>query len=191
MQIAFKEWAVIAEALASGRQTIILRKGGIVEPKGGFRPEHSEFLLLPTYVHQTEAGVIPEAWPLLEETRKEQPPSEEIRLKAWARVTAAFEIRSPQQLAELRPEHLWSDEVIRERFLRWQKDMVHALLVRVYRLPQPVSIPMKPEYGGCKSYVELDRMIDQTGSTPVLDQESFERRISNMSQTLGVSQQFG
>ena len=33
---AFKEWAVICKALATGRQLLILRKGGIDEPGGDF-----------------------------------------------------------------------------------------------------------------------------------------------------------
>ena len=41
LPIAFKEWAVICEALALGRQALILRKGGIAETGGAFRPEHS------------------------------------------------------------------------------------------------------------------------------------------------------
>jgi hypothetical protein len=39
--VALKEWAVICQALAEGRQTILLRKGGIAEPGGAFRVEHS------------------------------------------------------------------------------------------------------------------------------------------------------
>ncbi len=57
--IAFKEWASVCDALLAGRQTIILRKGGISEGKapGTFVPEHSQFWLYPTWVHQAEQGV--------------------------------------------------------------------------------------------------------------------------------------
>ena len=57
--IAFKEWASVCDALLEGRQTIILRKGGISEgtAPGVFVPEHSEFWLYPTWVHQAEQGV--------------------------------------------------------------------------------------------------------------------------------------
>ena len=58
-RIAFKEWASVCDALLEGRQTIILRKGGISEgtAPGVFVPEHSEFWLYPTWVHQAEQGV--------------------------------------------------------------------------------------------------------------------------------------
>ena len=57
--IAFKEWASVCDALLAGRQTIILRKGGISEGQapGTFVPEYSEFWLYPTWVHQAEQGV--------------------------------------------------------------------------------------------------------------------------------------
>ena len=74
LSIAFKEWAVICRALAEGRQSLILRKGGIAEAGGQFRPEHDRFLLYPTYFHEqhhtgTKADLyavakIPEYWVL-------------------------------------------------------------------------------------------------------------------------------
>ncbi len=50
--MALKEWAAVCQALAVGRQTILLRKGGIAEGPGGFRAEHDAFWLLPTYFHE-------------------------------------------------------------------------------------------------------------------------------------------
>ena len=50
--VAFKEWAAVCAALAAGRQALILRKGGIAEGPGGFRPEHDRFWLLPTRFHE-------------------------------------------------------------------------------------------------------------------------------------------
>ena len=55
--IAFKEWSEICQVLADGRQTLIVRKGGIREGPGGFSPEHQAFWLYPTYVHQAQQGL--------------------------------------------------------------------------------------------------------------------------------------
>ena len=57
--VAFKEWAGVCDALIEGRQTIIIRKGGISEGAGPgvFVPEHAEFWLYPTWVHQAEQGL--------------------------------------------------------------------------------------------------------------------------------------
>ena len=51
--IALKEWAIICKALEDGRQTLLLRKGGILEYRKGFEVKHSEFLLYPTFEHQS------------------------------------------------------------------------------------------------------------------------------------------
>ena len=62
---AFKEWAVVCEALKSGRQTVLIRKGGIREEDGIFRVDDEEFFLMPTYDHQTPKLVKPEFIPAL------------------------------------------------------------------------------------------------------------------------------
>jgi hypothetical protein len=35
MRVAFKEWAVVVDALLRGEQTVLLRKGGLREGNGG------------------------------------------------------------------------------------------------------------------------------------------------------------
>jgi hypothetical protein len=186
MQIAFKEWAVVCRALASGRQIVILRKGGIVEDSGSFRPEHDEFLLFPTFVHQAESGIVPEARSLLDEVTGSPPDADTVPITHGARVVHAFEIESEEQLLRLRAEHIWSDAIVQERFHRWQKDMVHALILRVHALPCPVAVEMKPEYGGCKSWVKLNVDIDTVAWRPVLDDAEFQRRLSGVLAELEV-----
>ncbi len=50
--IGFKEWAMVCEALARGRQSLIVRKGGIAEGREGFSFKHEEFHLFPTWFHE-------------------------------------------------------------------------------------------------------------------------------------------
>ena len=68
--IAFKEWQVVCEALADGRQSILLRKGGIHEGRSGFSFAHDAFFLFPTRFHaqgdqvrEGEVKVLPEWQP--------------------------------------------------------------------------------------------------------------------------------
>src|SRR5579884_1921814 len=49
---AFKEWAVACEAMAEGRQILLIRKGGLREEGNTFTVNDPEFFLLPTYEHQ-------------------------------------------------------------------------------------------------------------------------------------------
>ena len=47
--VALKEWAALVAAVGEGKQTILLRKGGIRE--GPFKPVSSSFYLFPTAFH--------------------------------------------------------------------------------------------------------------------------------------------
>ena len=91
LSIAFKEWAVICRALADGRQSLILRKGGIAEVGGVFRPEHDAFLLYPTFFHeQHRTGIKPEFLPLLEAAERDRPPAGTIRFTHFVRQLPCF-----------------------------------------------------------------------------------------------------
>ena len=59
-QSAFKEWYAIVEAIGSGRQNILLRKGGIHEGKRGFELRSESFWLFPTFFHQQLEKLNPE-----------------------------------------------------------------------------------------------------------------------------------
>jgi hypothetical protein len=139
--MAFKEWAVVCRALASGRQDVILRKGGIVEPGGEFRVEQPESL-------------ISEARDLLLDIDADRPPEGTVVFRHVATVRAARRVQRLEELAAYRPRHVWSDAVVAERFHRW-KDELHVLEVEVNALSAPLSVPWHGDYGGCRSWVEL------------------------------------
>ena len=52
MMNALKEWATVVNALENGDQTVLLRKGGILEDSSGFVVESEKFFLFPTFEHQ-------------------------------------------------------------------------------------------------------------------------------------------
>ncbi|MGE5190921.1 MAG: DUF1802 family protein [Deltaproteobacteria bacterium] len=183
MKTAFKEWAAVCRALGLGEQIVILRKGGIVEAGGTFRVEHPEFLLFPTFLHQSPDSLIPAARHLLEEARAEMPNAGEIVFRNYARVTDHFRIQSAEELRRLRGFHVWSDAVVEERFHRWQKSL-HVLLVRVYALPQPTTIPQRDEYAGCKSWVDLDVDVSVNRAEPVIFEERYRRRTDEICSAL-------
>src|SRR5438093_782089 len=65
--IAFKEWAVVVDALGRGEQILILRKGGIRERRGEFQVDHASFWLFATQHHEVERSIIPSKRPVLRE----------------------------------------------------------------------------------------------------------------------------
>lgn len=177
MRIAFKEWAIVVDALGRGEQIVILRKGGISEGRRGFQVDHRQFLLFPTRFHQQRDAVIPAAQARFDEIAPHFPDSGTLRLDYFAEVVAWRKIESLAMAARLRGQHIWRDDVIAERF-DWGKDKnIHALAARVYRLGSAVELPMLPEYGGCKSWIEVANDIETAGAQPVLSEAAFEAKL--------------
>ena len=182
--MAFKEWAVIVDALGRGDQIVILRKGGISEESGGFRVDHPEFLLFSTLFHQQRESVIEPAQARYDVIAGDFPPVTTLRLEYFAEVAAWRRIESASTLAALRGQHVWRDELVADRFA-WGRDRaIFALAVRVFRLAEPVERPMLPAYGGCKSWIELDREVGRTGATAVLNDSAFSAKLLRFEQAL-------
>jgi hypothetical protein len=172
LRVAFKEWAVICRALAAGRQALILRKGGIAEEGGVFRPEHGRFWLYPTFVHQQETGVKPGAAALLTEAQADRPPAGVLRLTHFAEVAGVVEVRDLVTALRLDDLHLWSEATVRQRFA-YRAPGLFVLPVRVWRSASPAELVERPEYAGCKTWVELDRDLPTDGTVPVLSDDQF------------------
>lgn len=172
LPVAFKEWAVICRALAEGRQSLILRKGGIAEVGGLFRPEHDAFLLYPTFFHEHRNGVKPDFLPLLEAADADRPEPGTIRFTHFARVTAVRHVTDLDDALALDPCHAWTSDVVRQRF-HYRTPGLFVMTVRVFQLPAPAVQIERPEYAGCKTWVGLDTPVATDGAVPVLAEEAF------------------
>ena len=173
--MAFKEWAAICHALASGEQTIILRKGGIHEGRDGFRVAHRHFWLFPTYLHQEEdrEKLVPEAWPALKSTAAERPADDCIPLNLLAEVTDVLEVHNEQQLTHLAGWHWWSPRTITERF-HYRQPGLFLLMVRIYKAQTTVEIPNSPHFAGCRSWVDLPQPLSTASLAPVIPEGEFQ-----------------
>lgn len=172
MRIAFKEWAVVVDSLGRGEQIIILRKGGISEGRGGFQLEHNRFLLFPTLFHQQRESVQPAAQLRYDKLAPDLSPAF-VRMEFFAEVVDWKFVDSVEAALRLHGQHIWREEIIRERFDWGKSKSLYAMAVRVFRLPLPIELPMRDEYGGCKSWVELDKAISTDDAQPVLTDREF------------------
>jgi len=130
-RIALKEWAVVCAELAAGRQTILLRKGGIRERSRGFAIEHREFFLFPTYVHENEEELIEPARPALPEVVRRAPPAGELHLDLYAVVEAAFEVPTLAPLRRLEGHHILAWSAVERRF-HYRRPGLHVIALRVF-----------------------------------------------------------
>lgn len=166
--VALKEWAGVCAALVEGRQTVLLRKGGIREQSGQFVPEHPCFWLYPTHVHEAQQGLRGET----STTSAAGPgPGGAVLIDSLATIEWAEFVTSEDALASLEPFHVWSAETIQKRF-HYRRPGLWAIGVRVYRRDEPWSLVPTVEQLGCVSWVALDHPHETSGSRPVLDDET-------------------
>jgi hypothetical protein len=202
MPIAFKEWAVTVRALAEGEQLITLRKGGLRESDKRFRVEYDRFFLYPTFDHQRRDLVRESHLPELDRALEEgvwaegEPPAQaltgdgsipqpdRVRIRAWAELADHFTIADPRCVDALSPFYVWSTDYAEKR-LEWKRrHPLHVLLLRTYRIPRPVTVRVKDEYGGCRSWLDLQRDLPFEG-TPVLSDDEFERAAEEIRAIVG------
>ena len=170
---ALKEWDVVCEALGSGRQVIVIRKGGIAEGKDGLRFEHGEFVLLPTFFHQQAERVVPEAAFSARQSGAEgdQDPVE-IRHAAtlvWHKV-----VTDRVALARLQTYHILTREEVEARFNQKPEPGVQVALLRVYRLDPPQRVAWQKSFGGCRSWAEMENdLLESCSLVSVLSDERF------------------
>lgn len=183
--IAFKEWAVICDSLSSGRQALILRKGGIHEGRDGFRVAHPEFWLFPTYLHESEGSerVIEAARGDLERVAANRPQAGSLRIGLYAVVRDVHEVRDQSTLRKLAGTHIWSDRSIDEKF-HYRQPGLFALTVRIYRRREPLLIAESPHFAGCRSWVDLPQPLPTEGLKPVLDDTTFSSQRQAISHAL-------
>ncbi len=167
-QPALKEWSAAVHGLLDGRQTVLLRKGGIHEKR--FAVTASRFLFFPTVAHSHAERVRPEHRDLLDAAAADST-DDEVVLRAGANVVAAIEVSRPERLDEIESLHIWTAESVRADRLDFRpKHRLTVLVVQACALREPVRLARIPEYAGCKSWVPLP--IDPDWAPPVHSDEA-------------------
>ena len=157
---ALKEWSTVIDTLAAGEQVILIRKGGIADPKFGV--EADRFYLYPTYFHQ----------------QKSEPA--EVTITHWCEVVRTWRVREIEPLV---PLVVIPREALEARYRFRPDQALHVIGVRAFALPEPRTIAVKPDYIGCKSWVSIDDEIDVDGSTPALEEAALQAKLDRV-QTL-------
>jgi hypothetical protein len=175
LQHALKEWAVAVRALEHGQTALVVRKGGIREK--AFAVPRTRFLLLPGYEHQRPELLKQEHRSLMEglaDLTDEGP----LRFSSYAEVEGAYEVSEAEELSALDPYHMWTPEYAESRFKWRPKKPLTVLVLRTYLLPETVELLYRDEYGGCKSWIELQESVSVEGARPALSDTDFDRLVA-------------
>ena len=185
VQTALKEWSAVVEAIASGEQILLVRKGGIRDPQGAFTLRHREFLLYPTQEHQKERSIRPEFREHFRESLRTAAEPTDVVLRIYAGVAFSREIRDPEALTGLEKYHIWMPDFFRDRMQYRPQALPSVLVVRAYRFKRPILRPVLPEYAGCKSWLSLKEPVSLKGAEPVLDNRRFLSALEEITSKLG------
>jgi hypothetical protein len=158
--LALKEWSIVCSALEEGKQSILLRKGGILEYRKGFEISQKIFLLYPTLEHQSKEYLQPnylqEFEVLLNRNDSDIVQDKSNTIRILGRIEAMQEFHDETVLSKLEKYHIWNEKYVNMRMSYNPKKPMNALLLRVYKLPEPISINVNPEWAGCKSWIDID-----------------------------------
>ncbi len=163
--IAFKEWTLICDALGSGAQSIIIRKGGIAEGRAGFRFKHPRFLLFPTLFHEQTAKLRLPAGTALPAPRADG----QHEIRQLAEVEWTEDLADWERICRLAPYHLWQESEIQKRYAQDDTPMVSLAFVRVCELAEPLLFPDHASFGGCRSWIEVPEPPDVPAPRAVID----------------------
>ena len=180
MRYALKEWNTTVEALGKGQIIAIWRKGGIEDiskaPNETFQTEQNQFILFPTFTHQSVEKIKKELWFLFDQssiTNKDN----QVKIKYWAGVEQEIIPKSLDELLSISSELVNTREHLISSWNLYPNHEGKILLLRVYQLSNQILITNSPEYTGCKSWIELKIDIPKAGSKAVLFFKDFNKKV--------------
>jgi len=192
--LALKEWAIVCRALEEGKQSILLRKGGILEYRKGFEISQKIFLLYPTFEHQSKEYLQSnylENFELLVKGNGLNIVQDKLNtLRILARIETMHEFRDETILSKLEKYHIWNERYVNLRMEYNPKKPMNALFLRVYKLPKPISISVNPQWAGCKSWIDIE-LAEKNGNSysniyellnecePVIKEDDFRKIYDN------------
>lgn len=162
---ALKEWAIVCKALESGNQILSFRKGGIMEFRNGFELKFKNFFLSPTFEHQDKESIRMDYHAALDELNRNNglnnaealhDSNKTTEITSFVEITHFSEVPDLNTLKKLENFHIWTDNYLKSRFDYNPKKPLYLLLLRSYKLNNPIRLMNKPEWAGCKSWIQID-----------------------------------
>ncbi len=173
------------DALAAGETMLLLRKGGIKEEGNQFSTEADRVVLFPTFEHQKRDLLKPRYQSSVAPVTPGWHP-QTIELKAWAEITHIFLAREAKQVDALNPFHIWQPQLAEER-LKWKpKQPLYVLALRAYRLLSPMTVPWQATYGGCRSWITLEKGVETEGGVAAIADANYQTQVTAIQRLLAI-----
>jgi hypothetical protein len=182
LDVAYKESAVVCQALADGRQSLILQKSD-KNSSWEFGEGPTRFWLWPTYSGESKSGVKPDVSDLEKKSLAAKPPDGTVRLTHIGDVGGIFQVRDEMALMSISALHVWSDDVVRAMFHAGPSGVL-VIPIRVFRSAKAYEIPEKAGNVEYDRFTFLDRGVAPTGLQPVLDDEAYRDVIAKLEAVL-------
>ena len=139
MTQGFKELSSVCQAIASGRQSILLRKAGLRESTAESVFQAKSFYLLPTLYHEKDS--------------KNVTPDFSVSLRV--EIIRAGDLLDWSQIEKLLPLTAYHPTTIREHFDSRNEHLLHFAHIRAFALIPIWQLPHTPALSGCRSWFDL------------------------------------
>jgi hypothetical protein len=164
-----REWQSVCDAVAAGRDQLLIRKGGIAEGRAGFELKKSFFGLLPTLFHQVKNG----------DPSADTPEPPRV-VSLICQLVEAFAVPSETDLSSLAELHGYTPEQLAARQTYKTERPLNLLIVRPFRLKAPIDLGAASVKQSCKSWVEVPLAQPMGGIEPVSEMAAIEATITKL-----------
>lgn len=181
MKYALKEWSTTIEVLGKGQIVALWRKGGLEDLPSvktsfeSFSVEQNQFVLFPTYSHQSANKVKKEYLHLFDQNAKPNKDNQ-VKIKYWAEVLETIEIKTLDELLSISSELINNEEHLRSSWNLYPDHIGKVLLLRVHAISDHILITNQPEYAGCKSWIELKIDVPKANSKAILAFKDYSKK---------------
>lgn len=182
MRHALKEWPAAISALETGEMIVLFRKGGIHDNVSSFNLPAKQAFLFPSFEHQklsmlkspqsNDVAIAPYG------------SDDKIAIHSWVEFKELIEIKAHILATDISPFHIWTDEFFNQRRSWKPERTLYAVVCFTYRLHKPIEIAYKKQYGGCKSWIDLETEIALPKSTSIHTEPSFCQSLETLRNTL-------
>ncbi|NDC80844.1 MAG: DUF1802 family protein [Verrucomicrobia bacterium] len=159
MSLGFKELASVCQAIASGRQSLLLRKAGLREStaESGFQTRH--FYLLPTRYHE----------------KKDKASGDGFQIRLRVEVIQSGDLLEWSGIEKLLPLTAYDPATLRQHFESRDQKLLHFAHIRAFLLQPEWHLPPSPSLSGCRSWFELPNPPAGLSETPIPATETSRR----------------